>query len=116
MTDLGHVTPHVVAALQDCHALLLETNHDAQLLQQSNYPQFLKQRIGGAWGHLANEAAADLLQQVAHADLKHVIAAHLSERNNSPELARECLRQVLGCQASDIEVASPNSGTPWITV
>ena len=116
VTDLGHPSSHVVASLQGCHALLLETNHDAQLLQQSNYPQFLKQRIGGAWGHLANEAAADLLQQVAHADLKHVIAAHLSERNNSPELARECLRQVLGCQASDIEVASPNSGTPWITV
>lgn len=116
VTDLGHVTPHVVAALQGCHALLLETNHDTQLLQQSNYPQFLKQRIGGAWGHLANETAADLLQQVAHVELKHVIAAHLSERNNSPELARECLRQVLGCQTSDIEVANPNSGTPWFTV
>lgn len=116
VTDLGHVTTHVAAALQGCHALQLETNHDPQLLQQSAYPQFLKQRVGGAWGHLANEAAADLLQRVMHADLKHVVAAHLSERNNTPELARESLRRVLGCQASDIEVASPSDGTPWFTV
>jgi phosphoribosyl 1,2-cyclic phosphodiesterase len=116
LTDLGHVTTHVTSALQGCHALQIETNHDPQLLQQSAYPQFLKQRVGGAWGHLANEAAADLLQQVMHADLHHVIAAHLSERNNTPELARESLCRVLGCQASDIEVASPNHGTPWFTV
>jgi len=116
VTDLGHVTPHVVAALQGCHALQIETNHDTALLQQSAYPQFLKQRVGGAWGHLANEASADLLQQVMHADLKHVIAAHLSERNNTPELARESLCHVLGCQALDIEVASPDQGTPWFTV
>ncbi len=116
VTDLGHVTPHVVSALQGCHALQLETNHDTALLQQSAYPQFLKQRVGGAWGHLANEAAADMLQQVMHANLKHVIAAHLSERNNTPELARESLCRVLACDASDIEVASPTHGTPWFTV
>jgi phosphoribosyl 1,2-cyclic phosphodiesterase len=116
VTDLGHVTAHVVSALQGCHALQLETNHDTALLQQSAYPSFLKQRVGGAWGHLANEAAADLLEQVMHTNLKHVVAAHLSERNNTPELARESLCQVLGCEASDIEVASPSLGTPWFTV
>ena len=116
VTDLGHVTPHVVSSLQACHALQLETNHDTELLKQSAYPQFLKQRVGGAWGHLANDASADLLQQVMHADLKHVIAAHLSERNNTPALARQSLSQVLGCAASDIEVASPTHGTPWLTV
>jgi phosphoribosyl 1,2-cyclic phosphodiesterase len=65
---------------------------------------------------LANEASADLLQQVTHTNLKHVVAAHLSERNNTPELARESLSQVLGCAPSDIEVASPTHGTPWYTV
>lgn len=116
VTDLGHVTPHVVSALQGCHALQLETNHDTELLKRSAYPNFLKQRVGGSWGHLANEASADLLQQVMHAELKHVVAAHLSERNNTPELARNSLSQVLACAASDIEVASPINGTPWFTV
>ena len=116
VTDLGHVTAHVVAALQGCPALQLETNRDTALLQQSASPPFLKLRVGGAWGHLANDAAADLLQQVMHPNLKYVIAAHLSERNNTPELARESLCRVLGCEASDIEVASPSHGTPWFTV
>ena len=113
VTDLGHVTPHVVAALQGCHALLLETNHDPDLLARSSYPSFLKQRVGGAWGHLANHAAADLLRQVKHNALNHVLAAHLSERNNTPELARACLSEVIGCAPQEIDVAAPNGGSAW---
>jgi phosphoribosyl 1,2-cyclic phosphodiesterase len=116
VTDLGHVTPHVVAALQGCHALLLETNHDTEMLQRSSYPSFLKQRIGGAWGHLANQAAADLLRQIKHEALNHVLAAHLSERNNTPELARACLSEVMGCTPSEIEVAEPDGASEWIHV
>jgi phosphoribosyl 1,2-cyclic phosphodiesterase len=116
VTDLGHVTPHVVAALQGCHALLLESNHDPEMLQRSSYPSFLKQRVGGAWGHLANHAAADLLRQVKHDALNHVLAAHLSERNNTPELARACLSEVMGCKPPEIEVAQPNGASEWINV
>ncbi|WP_310646779.1 MBL fold metallo-hydrolase [Limnohabitans sp.] len=116
VTDLGHVTPHVVAALQGCHALLLESNHDPDMLQRSSYPNFLKQRVGGAWGHLANHAAADLLQQIKHSALNHVLAAHLSERNNTPELARACLSEVMGCMPLDIDVANPIGGSGWIDV
>jgi phosphomannomutase len=58
---LGHASSHVVASLQGCHALVLETNHDPDLLEASNYPSFLKQRVAGPWGHLANQAAAELL-------------------------------------------------------
>lgn len=116
VTDLGHVTAHVVQALQHSHALLLETNHDSDMLNRSNYPHFLKQRVGGDWGHLANEASADLLRRVAHAQLTHVVAAHLSERNNTPELARHSLSHALGCQPSEIDVATPDAGTPWFTV
>lgn len=116
VTDLGHVTPHVVEALQSCHAVMIETNHDPALLANSSYPQFLKQRIGGNWGHLCNSDAADLLQRIAHGQLGHVVAAHLSASNNSPELARQCLSRALGCEAQDIQVATQQQGTPWFTV
>ena len=116
VTDLGHASSHVVTALQGCHALVLETNHDPDLLQQSSYPSFLKQRVAGPWGHLANHAAADLLAQVKHANLSHVIAAHLSERNNTPELARASLSSALGCAPLEIDVADPLAGSAWFEV
>jgi phosphoribosyl 1,2-cyclic phosphodiesterase len=116
VTDLGHASSHVVASLQGCHALLLETNHDPDLLQASTYPTFLKQRVGGPWGHLANQAAAQLLSRVKHDQLNYVQAAHLSERNNTPELARASLSAVLGCNPSDIDVADPVAGSAWMQV
>jgi phosphoribosyl 1,2-cyclic phosphodiesterase len=116
ITDLGHVTSHVVQALQHCHAVMIETNHDPDMLERSHYPLFLKQRIGGDWGHLANAASADLLRRIAHPQLSCVVAAHLSERNNTPVLARDHLSRAFGCQAHEIEVATPETGTPWFTV
>jgi phosphoribosyl 1,2-cyclic phosphodiesterase len=116
VTDLGHASSHVVESLQGCHALLLEANHDPALLQASGYPNFLKQRVAGPWGHLANHAAADLLSRVKHEQLSHVLAAHLSERNNTPELARISLSEALGCIPSDIDIADPISGSQWAQV
>ena len=116
VTDLGHVSSHVVASLQGCHALLLETNHDPDLLEASAYPSFLKQRVAGHWGHLANHAAGELLERVKHDQLNYVQAAHLSERNNTPELARASLSEALGCNPSDIDVADPVAGSAWMQV
>lgn len=116
LTDLGHATFHVVNALQGCHALLIEANHDPDLLQASAYPNFLKQRVSGPWGHLANHAAAALLTQLKHPQLNHVLAAHLSERNNTPELARTSLCEPMGCAPLDIAVADPIQGSDWMTV
>lgn len=116
LTDAGHVTPHMVASLQGCHALVLECNHDMELLAQSNYPPMLKQRIAGAWGHLDNAAAASLLRQVLHADLRQVVAVHLSEQNNRPQLACAALGEVLGCSTTTIGVASQNEGFGWCPV
>ena len=115
-TDLGHPSTHVVNALQGCHALLIEANHDAGMLAASSYPSFLKQRVAGPWGHLSNQAAAELLGRVKHDQLSYVLAAHLSERNNTPELARASLSEALGCAPSDIDVADPVAGSEWITV
>jgi len=115
-TDLGHPSTHVVNALQGCHALLIEANHDAEMLAASSYPSFLKQRVAGPWGHLSNQAAAELLGRVKHDQLSYVLAAHLSERNNTPELARASLSEALGCAPADIDVADPVKGSDWVTV
>jgi len=105
-----------VNALQGCHALLLECNHDADLLAQSSYPAFLKKRIAGPQGHLSNEESAELAKALVHDQLNLIIAAHLSERNNRPSLAQNILAQATGCQPQDILVADPLIGTPWHTV
>lgn len=116
LTDLGRSTDHVLAHLADCHALLLECNHDAGLLNASAYPAFLKRRIGGAHGHLSNEDAAQIAQALDHAGLEHIVAAHLSRQNNRPELALEALARALGRSPADMGVASQASGYDWVTV
>jgi phosphoribosyl 1,2-cyclic phosphodiesterase len=116
VTDLGHPSSHVVDALQGCHALLLEANHDSEMLTASSYPGFLKQRVAGPWGHLSNQAAAELLGRIKHDQLSYVLAAHLSERNNTPALARASLSKALGCEPVEIDIADPMTGSDWITV
>jgi phosphoribosyl 1,2-cyclic phosphodiesterase len=95
LTDLGHAPAEVLQHLSGCHALLLECNHDPDLLEASAYPFFLKQRVGGAHGHLANAQAAQVLQAVRHDGLNHVVAAHLSRKNNRPDLARNAVAGAL---------------------
>lgn len=115
LTDLGHATAHVARHLQHCSALVLECNHDSDLLDNSSYPVFLKRRVGGAYGHLSNAAAADIAAQSSHPDLQLVVAAHLSQQNNRPELVRNCLGQVLGA-STQITVATPDAGCVWMSL
>ncbi|MBV8620867.1 MAG: MBL fold metallo-hydrolase [Curvibacter sp.] len=116
LTDLGHITPHVLEQLAGCHALLLEANHDADLLARSSYPAFLKRRVAGPWGHLENRASAQALGQLRHPALHCVVAAHLSERNNHPGLVRACLAAALDWSEQDIQVATQLEGTDWLEV
>jgi phosphoribosyl 1,2-cyclic phosphodiesterase len=116
LTDLGHATAHVMAHLQACDALLLECNHDTDMLAQSAYPAFLKRRVGGQQGHLSNTAAADIAHTVMHPRLKHLVAAHLSAQNNRPGLAQEALSGATGFDKDDIVVADALTGTPWLHV
>lgn len=116
LTDLGHATDDVRQQLAGCHALLLECNHDPELLAASAYPAFLKRRVGGDFGHLANAAAASLLRDVLHEGLHQVVAAHLSAKNNHPDLVRAALADVMGCANDDIRVAQAALGTGWIDV
>lgn len=113
LTDAGHVTEHMVQCLDGCHALALECNHDLDMLRQGSYPPGLKARIQGRYGHLDNQAAAGLLARVDRSRLQHVVAAHLSEENNTPELARAALAEALGCGPDEIGVADQNEGLDW---
>ena len=113
LTDTGIITAHIIDTLNSCDALVLECNHDRELLTRSRYPQTLKQRIGGRYGHLANEQAAELLHQIDTSRLQHLVAAHLSQENNRPELAAKALASAVGCSAEWIGVADQDSGLDW---
>ncbi len=113
LTDTGCSTPHIEAMLSGCHALLLECNHDADMLANGPYPASLKRRVAGKLGHLDNDAAAALLRALDTSRLQHILAAHLSSKNNTPELAKQALAQVLGCESDWIGIADQGSGFPW---
>lgn len=112
-TDLGGSTPHVERVLTGCDALVLECNHDAQMLQGGDYPPHLKRRIAGQFGHLDNAASAALLAALDTRRLQHIVAAHLSERNNTPALARAALAGALACEEDSVAVADQDGGVDW---
>jgi phosphoribosyl 1,2-cyclic phosphodiesterase len=87
-TDLGRATRLVEARLKGCHALVLESNHDPQMLNNGPYQEWLKQRVRSRHGHLSNQEGAELLGKLHHGELREVVLAHLSETNNTPELAK----------------------------
>ncbi len=113
LTDVGECSDTIIDALSGLHALILECNHDADLLRSGSYPAFLKQRIAGPHGHLSNEQAAGILDRTRSATLAWVAAAHLSRSNNRPPLAQQALAQVLGCAAGEISVLDQEEGLPW---
>lgn len=113
LTDTGAGTPHIEKMLNGCHALALECNHDRDLLMNGVYAWSLKQRIGGRYGHLDNASAAELLGRLEHDKLQHIIALHLSEKNNTPALAGQALSSVLGCTTEWVGIASQESGFDW---
>ncbi len=92
VTDLGFYNDYIVDGLQGLDVLMIESNHDVNMLQVGPYPYPLKQRILGDKGHLSNENAGKLLSRVLHDDMKHIILGHLSHENNIPELAFESVR------------------------
>lgn len=113
LTDTGHATPHIEATLYGCDALVLECNHDETMLRNGRYPASLKQRVGGRFGHLSNDQAATLLSRLDVRGLQHIVAAHLSQQNNAPNLAVAALSGVLGCAADWVAVADQQMGLDW---
>jgi phosphoribosyl 1,2-cyclic phosphodiesterase len=113
LTDIGVTTKYVEASLSGCDALVLECNHDLDMLADGDYPWPLKQRIASRLGHLHNEASAALLAALDTSRLKHVVAAHLSQQNNTPDKARSALAKALGCTPDWIGIADQVDGFAW---
>jgi phosphoribosyl 1,2-cyclic phosphodiesterase len=113
LTDTGQPTPHIARSLSGVNALVLECNHDLDMLMNGPYAAQLKKRIAGRLGHLSNEASAELLRAMDCSRLQHLVAAHLSQTNNTPRLARAALAGALGCAPEWIGVATQDEGFGW---
>ncbi len=113
LTDTGMITSHIVDILSGVSAMLLECNHDTAMLMESDYPESLKQRVAGNYGHLNNQQAADLLKQMDTGKLAYIAGMHLSENNNTPQLVKEALSGALSWQTGQIEVAHQELGLAW---
>ena len=99
--------------LQQLDALIIEFNHDLNLLESSEYTYSLKKRISGKLGHLDNQTAAEILGKIQFKQLKHLVAAHLSETNNTEELVKEVIVDKIGCERDWIKIATQGDGTSW---
>ena len=115
LTDLGNVSSHVEMHYQQCHALILEANHDPTMLASGPYPFSLKQRVGGAWGHLSNQQAACFLESVNRTQLEHLVVAHISQQNNSIELAKQAFAGVQEA-IENVIYACQDEGFDWISL
>jgi len=105
ITDVGRSTRVLEDRLRGCRALIIEFNHDEVMLEQGPYPLYLKRRIRGPEGHLSNREAGELLKALMHKELRHVVLAHLSEKNNLPEKAMCAASDILKeCGMEDIEI------------
>src|SRR5688572_1303019 len=113
LTDTGDSTPHIERMLSGLDALVLECNHDLELLLNGPYPPTLKRRISSRYGHLDNATAARLLCGIDCSRLQHFVAAHLSAQNNTPELARGAMSAALNCDPCWIGIASQAEGLAW---
>ncbi len=114
LTDLGHITEHVVAHYKTCHALLLEANHDLGQLWNGSYPESLKQRIAGDNGHLSNCQSMELLDRLDAHSLNSVVLAHLSDENNCPDVVNEQFERFR--TSFSIQLASQELGSKWVEV
>ena len=110
VTDLGHIPAGLVSFIDGCELLLLESNHDPEMLKRGPYPHHLKQRVGGPLGHLSNAQAGDLLAALSNAP-KSVVLMHLSETNNTPKLARCSAEAALGHTGTRLFVAQQRTPT-----
>ena len=112
LSDLGFVTKHVVDQFANCDYLLLEANHDRDMLQRGSYPPALKRRVGGDLGHLSNTQAFELLHRIAHSNL-HVVIGHISDQNNDLGVVSALFAQ-LEPRLASLHIATQREGQEWI--
>ena len=113
LTDLGCYDTNLLDSYRGLDALMIEANHCRDLLARGHYPNFLKLRVGGDYGHLNNHQAARLVSELGWENLQHLVLAHLSSKNNLPHLARQCFVDTLGCDPDWLQVANQEHGLDW---
>ena len=115
LTDLGKITPHILLAYKNCHGLLVEANHDLDMLHAGPYPASLKFRVASDWGHLNNGQTAEFLNAVGLDSIQRLVVGHISRQNNSLERARTALEQIAaGLRGRTIEYACQDDGFDWL--
>ncbi len=116
LTDAGHITRHMLDAYEGCDTLMLECNHDLDMLATGPYPPALKSRVGGKLGHLNNAQAAQMIADLGAGGLGRVLAVHVSEKNNTHALARAALADALACDPDEVDVVAQDGGLAWQSV
>jgi phosphoribosyl 1,2-cyclic phosphodiesterase len=114
--DMGHPSELVRQRLSNCHGLILESNYCPEMLRRSSYPPMIRQRIHGRHGHLSNHDASRLLAHVLHDALRLVVLVHISEENNTKELAQSVAAQAMRGHAAQLHVAWQDRPTPVFEV
>lgn len=114
LTDLGSITKHIIEAYQQCNILMLECNHDINMLKAGPYPPSLKRRVGGRFGHLNNEQARDFLSNMTGRNLQKVLISHISEHNNDPNLALDTIAPSLTGYEIETSLLSQQAGCDWV--
>lgn len=116
LTDAGTVTPRVRERLGDCDALMLEANHDPQMLRAGPYPPRVQARVGGAFGHLSNHQTAELLSSLEHRHLKQLTLAHISANNNAEPLVRAAVVSVCRDLEQRVVLAPQDRCSDWLSL
>ncbi len=115
LTDLGHISSHVLECYQNCDGLLVEANHDLEMLADGPYPYSLKQRVAGDWGHLNNEQTADLLKAVEPHALQALVVGHISQKNNALGAVQAAMASIAS-EVPEIIYASQDDCVDWLVL
>jgi phosphoribosyl 1,2-cyclic phosphodiesterase len=113
LSDLGSLTPHVIAAYQGCHGLQLEANHDPEMLRKGPYPPGLQARVAGPYGHLSNAQCAELIRRIDWPGVQYLTAGHISEKNNHPDLVGKALALALAPMARPVHLLAQDQVADW---
>tara|TARA_A100001011_G_C14256393_1_gene820281 strand:- start:200 stop:979 length:780 start_codon:yes stop_codon:yes gene_type:complete len=115
LTDTGSITPNIVRSMANLDGVVLEFNYDEIMLKKSDYPEKLKKRISSPYGHLSNKAATYLLEKIFHQNIQAIVAAHLSKKNNNPDLVSSKLKLFKNDALKKI-IADQSEPTGWISL
>jgi len=113
LTDVGNITPYIIEQYNNCTGLLVEANHDVELLQAGAYPKFLKDRVAGQWGHLNNHQTASLLSAIDQQSIQKLVIGHISESNNNSARVKQAIEDVFA-SSEKIIYANQNEGFDWV--